>query len=482
MNISERAGEWFRPFAYLGTNSITLAGAVITTSSAITLIVFWIFDFILGGNVHPYVGVLLFLILPGIFVWGLLLMPLGAWLKRRKLVKEGSVPKVYPEIDFKSATVRQALGWVFGLTMVNIMVLSLASYRGVEYMDSASFCGTTCHTVMQPEYTTFLNSPHQRVGCVQCHIGAGASWFVRSKISGLRQVYAVTFHTYDRPIPSPVEHLRPSRETCEQCHWPQKFTGDKLEIRNSFKDDEANTETTTVLLMKIGGGEGSGGVGIHGHHLADTPRIQYIASDQQRQTITDVLWTDDSGKRVVFSTSDTKPTAEQFAARGARTMDCVDCHNRPTHIFEVPERAVDASMSQGQISAELPFIKKEALVVLKENYPDRDTARLKIASALDAYYRTSYPNVYRDKRALVTAAINGVQAIYLRNIFPEMNVTWGVHPNNLGHNDFIGCFRCHDGAHTSADGRTITNDCDACHHLLAVDETNPKVLADLGVK
>jgi hypothetical protein len=279
-----------------------------------------------------------------------------------------------------------------------------------------------------------------------------------------------------------VEQLRPARETCEQCHWPMMFTGDRLIVRKKFSDDEKNTPLTTVLLMKIGGHNGQEAVGIHGRHLDLKSRVQYIATDRQRQVLPQVTYVDDNGKKVEFASTDVKPTSAQLAAGESRAMDCVDCHNRPAHTFQLPERAVDQAMSLGFISPDLPFIKKQATAVLKASYPDRDQASTRIAASLNDYYRSSYPDAYRDKRSTIDAAIHEVQAIYLRNVFPAMNITWGTYPNNLGHADFPGCFRCHDGSHSTADGRTISNDCDACHTLLAVDEPNPKVLADLGMK
>lgn len=482
MSSFERFRSWFRPAAYLGRNPLTLAGAVLTTSSAITLIAFWLFDIAIGGTIHPYVGLIFFLVLPGIFVIGLLLMPLGVVLHRYQLAKAGQLPTQYPKVDLYMPALRQALGWVAGLTVSNIIIFSVGSYRGVEYMDSVKFCGQTCHVVMQPEFTAYQNSAHQRVECVQCHIGPGASWFVRSKLSGVRQVYAVTFHTYDRPIPAPVQNLRPARETCEQCHWPQAFVGNRLIVLRKFSEDEKNTELTTVLLLKIGGHTWDGAVGIHGRHLDTKSPIEYVSTDRQRQTIVRVSYTDSSGKPTVFTSTDAKPTAQQLAAGEHRIMDCIDCHNRPTHTFQLPDRALDQAMAQGSISPDLPYIKKQAVEVLKASYPDRDTAARQIAASLDDFYRNSYPDVYRDKHALLEASISQVQAVYLRNIFPAMNVTWGTYPNNLGHMDFPGCFRCHDGSHATPDGKTIPNDCDTCHTVLAMEEQNPKVLADLQLK
>jgi hypothetical protein len=482
MNLREQFREWAQPIYFLGQNRTTLTGAVITTSTALTTIAFWFYDIFLPGPPHPYIGLLVFLILPGIFVLGLLLIPLGIWLRRRSLRRSGTLPGVYPAIDLSLPVVRRTVEWVAVATMLNLLIIGTASYRGVQYMDTTSFCGTTCHTVMAPEYAAYQNSPHSRVECVECHIGPGAGWFVRSKLSGLRQVFAVTFKTYSRPIPSPVKYLRPARETCEQCHWPQRFTGDKFLVNTSYKDDAKNTPQTDVLLLKVGGRTWQGSVGIHGRHLADTTRVRYISTDAERQTIPVVYYTDDQGKTTEYISTDAKPTQQQLDKGEHRTMDCVDCHNRPTHTFDLPENAVDKQMSTGRISPELPYIKKKAVELLKVNYPTRDVAKQNIAAELNNFYRTNYPEIYQTRRTLVQQAGDEVAAIYLRNIFPDMHVTWGVHPNNLGHNDSPGCFRCHDGSHTSADGKTITNDCSACHQVLAASEENPKVLTDLGMK
>jgi len=482
MSLRERFREWSEPIYFLGQNWITLTGAVITTSTALTTIAFWFYDILLPGPPHPYVGLLVYLILPGVFVFGLILIPIGIWVKRRSLRFRGDLPRTFPAIDLRLPVVRRTLEYVAVATVLNLLIIGTASFRGVEYMDSTSFCGKTCHTVMDPEYTAYQNSPHSRVACVECHIGPGAGWFVKSKLSGLRQVAAVTFHTYSRPIPSPVKYLRPARETCEQCHWPQRFTGDKFLVRTSYKEDEKNTPQTNVLLLKVGGRTWQGSVGIHGHHLADGARIRYISTDPERQTIPVVDYTDDQGKTTEFISTDAKPTKDQLDKGEHRVMDCVDCHNRPTHAFDLPENAVDKEMSAGLISPELPYIRKKAVEVLKVNYSARDVADRSIKAELNNVYRTNYSQIYQTRRNLVEQAGEEVSKIYLRNIFPDMRLTWGAHPNNLGHNDSPGCFRCHDGSHTSADGQTITNDCSACHQVLAMGEENPKVLTDLGMK
>jgi nitrate/TMAO reductase-like tetraheme cytochrome c subunit len=474
--------SWLQPAVYLGQNPITLAGAVLTTSSAITLLGFWAFEIIQGGPIHPYTGIVFFLILPGIFVLGLVLMPLGGLLRRYRLRRAGKLPHVYPTIDLKRPMLQRAFFWVIGLTFANVVIMGTASYKGIEHMDSVQFCGQTCHSVMAPEYTAYLNSPHSRVACVDCHIGAGAPWFVRAKISGVRQVFAVTLKTYDTPIPSPVRNLRPARDTCEHCHWPDRFTGDKLLVRTKYADDEQNTPSTTVLLMKIGGRTTQGLVGIHGRHLDVGSRIEYVSTDGRRQVIPRVTYTDDSGKKVDYVSDEIKTTPAELDRAERRQMDCMDCHNRPTHAFQLPERAVDEAMTAGTISKDLPFVKKQAVAALRTSYPDRTVASERIPQALVDFYRSNYPQVYQNRRAAVETAAQRVNAIYQRNVFPEMKIAWGTYPNNLGHDDFLGCFRCHDGKHKSADGKVINDDCSACHQVLAMEEKDPKVLADLGLK
>ena len=481
MNLRDRIRDWSQPIYFLGQNSLSLTGAVITTSAALTTIAFWFYEILLPGPPHPYIGILVFLTLPAIFVLGLLLIPLGIWLKRRGLRETGQLPAIFPAVDLRLPMVRRTLEWVALATGVNLLIIGTASYRGVEYLDSTNFCGTTCH-VMLPENTAYHASPHSHVACVDCHIGPGLPWMVRAKVNGLRQVYMVATHTYPRPIPSPVKDLRPASQTCEQCHWPGRFAGDKLLVRTSYTEDEKNTPQTDVVMLKVGGSNDQGASGIHGHHLADAARIRYISTNPQRQTIPVVYYTDDQGKTTEFLSTDAKPTKEQLDRGEHRVMDCLDCHNRPAHVADLAENAVDKQMSIGRISPDLPYIRKKAVEVLKVNYTTREVAQQTITREITSFYRTNYPEIGRTRSAAVQQASQEVANIYLRNIFPDMRVTWGTHPNNLGHVDSPGCFRCHDGSHTSADGQTITNDCSACHQVIASGENNPKILTDLGMK
>ena len=463
---------------FSGDNGITILGVALTTGSGFTLVWSWFLEFANPHLVHPYVGIVLFMLLPMVFVLGLILMPLGILLRRRKLRKSGELPAELPRIDLTSPRIRRMLFFVGGATLINIILMATATVRGVEYMDSSKFCGLTCHTPMIMEYRAFVDSPHSRVGCAQCHIGPGTESFMRAKLAGVRQVIGVVFNTYSRPIPSPVETLRPARETCEACHWPQKFHGNKILVRTHYGEDAESTPATTVLMLKIGGRSNQGNTGIHGRHLDDTERITYLPTDARRETIAQVTYRDDAGQRVDYKSDAKLPPHAQ-----ARKMDCIDCHNRPTHAFESPDQAIDRAINEGRLSRALPFAKKTALEILKVEYRDQASASILIPQAVTGFYRKNYPEVYAGKRPLVEGAATAVKEAFLRNVSPEMKLTWTTHPNHIGHkgNEMAGgCFRCHDGSHTAKDGRTISNSCDACHTILAQDEKDPKILKDLG--
>jgi len=475
--ISERGlRAWLSPLVLLSSNWVSLAGVVGVTSAG----VLWIFllpTFLRGDVQHPYIGILVFLALPGVFFGGLALIPLGIYLQVRKRRRRGEAAGVFPTLEWRSPELRRLLAFIAVTTAANVVIGSQLSYRAVHYMDSVTFCGKTCHKVMAPEFAAYQGSPHSRVACVACHIGPGASWFVRSKLSGVGQVFATLLDTYPRPIPTPVANLRPARETCEQCHWPQKFAADRLRIIPKYGDDGANTRTLTVLLMHIGGGHERRG--IHGAHLDPGVTIEYAHADAGRQNIPWVRYSNAvTGRSTVYLAADASREGVRNLPR--RVMDCMDCHNRPTHAFELPEAAVDRAMAAGLISPSLPSIKKLGTELLKKDYPSHQAAAAAIAAALQQHYRRQQPAVYAAGRDEIARAARTLVEIYQRNVFPSMKVVWGVYPNNIGHMDFPGCFRCHDDR-SGADGRKITQDCNTCHHVLAMDEPAPKILAELGM-
>jgi hypothetical protein len=347
-----------------------------------------------------------------------------------------------------------------------VIIVSLAAYRGVEYMDSVSFCGRVCHAVMEPEFQAYQDGPHARVRCVECHIGSGAPWFVKSKIDGIRQVWAVTFNTYSRPIPTPVHSLRPARDTCEHCHWPDKFTGDLVRTVPAYADDEGNTEGHTVLQVRVGGGgwRFGGPHGIHWHTSRDH-KVEYIASDDTREKIPYVRLTDANGRVREFAAEGAN--VEELTRTGElRTMDCVDCHNRPSHRFaQTPERAVDGALFVGALPRNLPYLRREAVAVLRQSFPDRPAAERAIKAHLEGFYAKNYQELVRAGDGRIAQAVAGTQRIYAHNVFPRMSLTWGTHPNHIGHADSPGCYRCHDDEHRSKDGQLIRQDCDICHEM-----------------
>ena len=438
---------------------------VLTTVSAVVFLIVFLAD-LFGLHTNPYLGILFFLVLPGVFVVGLVLIPLGAWLERRRRAR-GRTPSQlhWPRIDLNDPIHRRAAVLTFALTMANIVIVSLAAYRGVEYMDSPQFCGQVCHAVMKPEFTAYQDGAHSRVTCVQCHIGAGASWFARSKVSGMRQVLAVTFHTYSRPIPEPVRNLRPARDTCEQCHWPEKFHGDKIVRVFEYADDEKNTESVTTLQVHVGGGSERLGIaqGIH-WHMNVANEVEYIATDEKRQVIPWVRVKDRFGNVREYTAEGAKP--EELAKGERRRMDCMDCHNRPSHpMAATPERAVNALMARGDIPKTLPFVRREAVKALRASYPSQEQAAEGISRTLRDFYRSQQPADYMSRRQDVEKAVQATTGVYRRNVFPEMNVQFGTYASNIGHIDFPGCFRCHDGNHKTQDGKEIGQDCDSCHSI-----------------
>jgi hypothetical protein len=471
-----------RPIWYLGNNRVSQVGVMLTTASAITLITFFTTSFF-GVTLSPYIGVLAALVLPAVFLLGLLIIPLGIWLRFRRERRRGTLPTIYPPIDFRRPETRETLWFVVIMSGLNVALFLGATYRAVHYMESVDFCGRTCHTVMQPEFTSHEAAAHARVSCVDCHIGEGASWFVRSKLSGSRQVIAVAFDLYPRPIPTPIENLRPSRDTCEECHWPERFFGDKLVVKTHFGDEEETAETKTVLLMHTGGVDRLTGrpLGNHGVHVQPGAEIHYWASDPRRQEIPYVRYRKPDGETVEYVvTPKGKPRPAPPAADALRLMDCIDCHNRPTHRFEQPGAAVDRALAAGVLDRALPFVKKVAVEALEKAYGSHLDAAAGIRSDLADFYRTRHPTVFTERRGAIDAAAETLTGIYTRNVFPAMRVGWGTYPDNLGHQDFPGCLRCHDGEHTSTDGSSIASDCETCHVLLALDDPDPEILRKIA--
>jgi hypothetical protein len=499
-------------FAATMRHPIGLIGVAMTTLCALLMLILMVMN-VAGVSGNPYLGIVTFLILPGGFLLGLVLMPVSRWRQKRR-PELGGRPD-FPLLDLNLPRIRNRFVLFMAITVVNLVLLAVAAAGAIEFMDSVAFCGKTCHTVMQPELTAHQNSPHARVRCVDCHIGPGAGWFVRSKLSGTRQVVAVALHTYPTPVPTPIENLRPARETCEQCHWPTQFHGTRLVVRRHFQEDEANTEVQTVLALKIGGGaipdavagakgaesaDGGDGAahaatvsrtvpasaerpllpeaaGIHWHVAT---KVEYL-SDPKRETISMVRVhrPDGTVKEYRRPGAADAPKDSTGHEQRLRTMDCVDCHNRPAHIYKPATRALEEAMVDGHISTRLPFIRREALAALQKDYPTAEAARSGIADHLRGFYQREYPALDAEQTNLLAASIEGVQGVYARNVFPAMKVGWNAYPNHIGHEASPGCFRCHDEELATSEGETISQDCGLCHSLLAIEEENPPILQQI---
>ncbi|MEN8730870.1 MAG: cytochrome C [Desulfuromonadales bacterium] len=472
-------------FLGISRSRVSLIGAMVVTITTPFLLAYMLADTVWHIK-NPYFGAAVYLALGPFFLGGLAMVFIGAFFFRGErdvhLFTLQYLRKYFTEPGM-FGRLRRNVFLIVLLTSVNFAVFSMFLYRAYHYMESTQFCGQFCHTVMNPEHTAYENSPHSRVSCVECHIGAGADWFVKSKISGARQLLAVAASTYPTPIETPVHGLRPARETCEECHRPELFHGDKLAVTSRFLADEQNTAVHDVLLMKIGsaGDRVQSSHGIH-WHVAPENKITYQATDHSRMIIPEVILTQADGTETVFRTDDAAELLSEAAnAVERREMECIDCHNRPSHIYLTPNDALDRKLAEGDIPTEMPYIKRQALELITADYETGDQARETITAQLNAWYRDKYPELIAAKPKLLEDAITGVVAAYSDNVFPEMKVAWGTYTDHISHGpDFdIGCFRCHDDLHTSPDGKTISADCNTCHTLLALEEENPEILDQL---
>lgn len=445
---------------------LSLFGAWLVTSAAIC----WILALpaqVRGHVTNPYIGILLFVILPLIFLSGLALIPIGVYFSRRKLRQ--SLADV---VEDRRTSIRRFAIFLAVTTVFNVLIGSQLTYRSVEHMETTQFCGASCH-VMNPQFAAYQSAFHSRVLCVDCHVAPGATGWLQSKLSGTRQLMAVAFNNYPRPVEPALKSNRlvPSSETCEHCHSTNSGATVRIRVIPSFKDDELNSPSHTVLSIDP--------AGIHRAHFGAGVHIRYAPTNSSRETIP---W--------VESANGTKG-AKTYVAAGAKLdeivklpkydMQCVDCHNRPAHTFELPERAVNHAIANGGIAASLPYVRKQSLQLLEHEYRNEAEAAARINDELRRYYRSAYPALLSTRAADIDRAARTLASIYARNVFPDIKVTWGTYPNHLGHTDFPGCFRCHDESHTATDTKTITQDCNVCHQLIAVDEASPGILKTLNL-
>ena len=448
-------------------NWISLAGMIVSIGGLFSFVLLFVLD-LFSHHANPYVGLLAYMVAPGFIFGGLAVVMLGwLWNRRRSIAQGKSPPPVVVTFDLSSGRSRKNF-MVFAAGLVVFLLASaLGSYQSYHFTESVNFCGQTCHVVMKPEFTTYQNSPHSRVSCAECHIGSGAEWYVKAKISGLHQVVAVAMDSYPRPIETPIANLRPARETCEQCHWPQKHIGNLDRTYQHYLTDDDNTPYAVRLLLNVGGGDPLQGevAGIH-WHTGISNKVEYIATDAKRQKIPWIRVTTTQGAVLEYRTPDFKDDVSGYEVR---TMDCMDCHNRPAHAYQTPNEAVDLALSLGRLDRAMKGIKREAVSALTQtNMVDEADGLKKVATHLTEKYASD---------ARLDATIAEVQRIYTNNFFPEMKASWIAYPNNLSHKDWPGCFRCHDNEHKTADGKHAigATGCNTCH-IIASEGTAEDLL------
>ena len=451
-------------------NYISLIGMSIGVISLSSIILLLLLEFTSSTD-QPYLGILIYILLPGVMIFGLFVILVGViWERRRRRKLSPEEIAAYPILDLNGPRRRRAfLAFIF-CSFIFLLMSAFGSYRAFEYSESVEFCGQVCHSVMNPEFVAYNAAPHSQIRCVECHVGGGAENYLRAKFNGVRQLYAVTFKTYSKPIETPVHNMRPANETCGKCHWTEKFHGDQLKVFNHYGYDENNSLNQTRMLIKVGGGNSKTGQagGIHWHMNLNN-EVTFISADDKRQDIKWVRMKDQNGNVVEYSDKDTNFTPEQIEKASKRKMDCIDCHNRPTHIYLSPNQAVDQSIDAKKLDISIPFIKLKSVEVLSKPYTSTNEAVNSIARDFTAYYQTSYPKIYAQKKAIIDSATIELQRIYQTYFFPEMKTDWQSHTNNIGHLNAQGCFRCHDGRMSSKEGKIIRNDCAICH--VTLDQT-----------
>lgn len=449
-----------KPHTGLYRNWVSYLGGIISAAGFFLVLLFLLLELSLKRP-SPYIGIFTFVLFPGLIGAGIVLALIGMRFEAQRRVRVGATAALpYPAIDLNEPKQRRrfAVGIVVGTLL--LVVFAFTGYNGFLLTESVGFCGETCH-VMKPELTAYLASSHARVRCVDCHVGEGAGWYVHSKLSGARQLFAITFGTYERPIPTPVENLRPARETCEHCHWPEKFVQAQLYQRPHFRYDEKNTPEQITLLVKTGGGGQNGG-GIHWHMFIENT-VTFVAEDRHHQEIPWVQVKRKDGSTTEYFRQERKINPAQLASLKKHVMDCMDCHNRPAHNFQPPDLAVDRALAAGAISTTLPFVKLAAVDALSRPYKDARSAHDGLRQDLLAFYAEKYPELAKNRAAEIDGAVKKLIDIYDHNVFPEMKVGWDTYPSNIGHRYWSGCFRCHDGKHVSPEGKAIRSECNICH-------------------
>jgi nitrate/TMAO reductase-like tetraheme cytochrome c subunit len=413
----------------------------------------------LAGHRNPYVGILAYVAAPFFFIIGCAFALLGAllqWRRERRAVRTAAPLAI--KIDLTRPRDRKVLGLFVTCSVILLFVTALGSYGTYQVTESVQFCGKACHLPMEPEFVASQQTAHARVECVACHVGPGAAAYFKTKVNGVKQLYHAVRNDFERPIRVTDDNPRPPQAICEQCHWPQRFVGSVERTYQHFLSDEKNTPFAVRLLLWVGGGDPANGPpgGIH-FHMNIANKIEYIATDDQRLSIPWVRITNPQGAVTEYRTAEFTDDPEKHRIH---RMDCMDCHSRPAHKVQTPNDAVDLALLTGRIDSSTPWVKAKAVAALVQPYKTKAEAEQGIAKSL----REAYPNP-----AQADPIIAEVQTIYRRNFFPEVNVDWRTHPDFVGHKNWNGCFRCHDGKHVTADGKKSiqASDCKSCHKILA---------------
>ena len=446
----------------LASHPISALGGVLAVASGSVFLGLAVIH-LFGSPGNPYADIVVFVMLPALFALGLLLVPIGLLLRRRRPRAAVADAPAWPTIDLNRPDTRRALLFVTAATLASLVALSLASQRAVDYSESQEFCGQACHQVMGPHFTAHQGGLHSRVNCVECHVEPGAEGFFKAKLHGTNQLRLAITNRYPRPLLSP-SNVRPNVYTsCEQCHWPDRFIGDVVKVVYEFADDETNSKTMTTLRLHVGGpvaGTGTG-TGIH-WHMNRSNVVEYIALDEKLEQIPYVRVAAPDGRVREYFGKDV--SAAGLEGRPRRRMGCIDCHNRPAHTFaSAPERAVDAALGAGLISTGIPFIRREAVRALRVEYPDQDAAFAGIDRDIRAATGAGKGRAFTEEALRQAVAVS--RAIYRTNIFPSMKIGWGTYPDRVGHTTSQGCFRCHDDSHVTKDGRVLGQDCELCHSI-----------------
>ncbi len=451
-------------------NPLSLVGSIIASVSALVIVFFMATSWLFVDEGGAYSGVIIYIVLPVFLIIGLIMIPVGIRRRSKRIRREGEEStKRWIMIDLRDPQQWNAIAIFIVATILFLILTGIGSYEAFHYTESNEFCGTLCHKVMEPEWVAYQESAHSRVTCVECHVGEGAGWYVNSKLSGLYQVYSVTFNKYHQPIETPIKNLRPAQETCEKCHWPEKFYSYRLVNSKNYLADSANTQWNMQLKMKIGSEHTAQGLqeGIHWHINPDV-HIDYVASDEKREYIPWVRYINRaSGDTIIYK--DIYETLEEDAldTLEMRVMDCLDCHNRPSHQFQPPQVFTDELIAAEVIPVELPEIKMLAMQIFNHPFTDRDSGSMYIRESVRDYYQENYPEKAGEYSALIEQATEGLLQGYSKHFFPYMKANWDSYPIHIGHSEYNGCFRCHNGQHESEEGRVISRDCNLCHAMLA---------------